>query len=70
MSRKVTHRLKLAVPGKPDLSQSLRIPLVQEVGGLAGTHEGGRQFASQDDLDWKNMKAWALDQKAAVSATP
>jgi hypothetical protein len=33
------------VPGKPDLSLSLRMPLMPEVGGIADTHEEGKQSA-------------------------
>ena len=40
-----------------------------EAGGMADTHQGGRQFASQDDADWKNMEAWVRGQKAAGSST-
>jgi hypothetical protein len=61
---------KLVVPGNPDLSLLLRMPLAPEVGGLADTHQGGRQFASQDDPDWKNMKAWVMGQKAGGSSAP
>ena len=55
---------KLVVPGNPDLSLFLRMPLAPEVGGIADTHQGGRQFGSQDDPDWKNMKAWVVGEKA------
>ena len=61
---------KLVVPGDPSLSLFLRMPLAPEAGGLADTHQGGRQFASEDDPDWKNMKAWVLGQKAGSSSTP
>jgi hypothetical protein len=61
---------KLVVPGDPSLSLFLRMPLAPEAGGLADTHQGGRQFASEDDPDWKNMKAWVLGQKAGTSSTP
>jgi hypothetical protein len=61
---------KLVVPGKPELSLFLRMPLAPEAGGLADTHQGGRQFASEDDPDWKNMKAWVMGQKAGSSSTP
>jgi len=60
---------KLVVPGKPDLSLFLRMPLAPEAGGLADTHQGGRQFASKDDPDWKNMEAWVLGKKAEDSST-
>jgi hypothetical protein len=61
---------KLVVPGDPSLSLFLRMPMAPEAGGLADTHQGGRQFASEDDPDWKNMKAWVLGQKAGASSTP
>src|SRR5580693_5871680 len=58
---------KLVVPGKPEMSLFLRMPLAPEAGGIADTHQGGRQFASEDDPDWKNMKAWVMGQKAGGS---
>jgi hypothetical protein len=61
---------KLVVPGDPSSSLLLRMPLAPEAGGLADTHQGGRQFATQDDPDWKNMKAWVLGQKAEGSSAP
>ena len=61
---------KLVVPGDPSLSLFLRMPLAPEAGGLADTHQGGRQFASEDDPDWKNMKAWVLGQKVGGSSAP
>jgi hypothetical protein len=61
---------KLVVPGSPSLSLFLRMPMAPEAGGLADTHQGGRQFASEDDPDWKNMKAWVLGQKAGGSSKP
>ncbi len=61
---------KLVVPGNPQLSLLLRMPLAPEAGGLADTHQGGRQFASQSDPDWKNMEAWVRGQKAAGSSAP
>ena len=61
---------KLVVPGKPELSLFLRMPLAPEAGGIADTHQGGRQFASEDDPDWKNMKAWVLGEKVGGSTAP
>ena len=58
---------KLVVPGAP---LSMLMPLVPEAGGMADTHQGGRQFASQDDPDWKNMEAWVRGQKASGSSAP
>jgi hypothetical protein len=58
---------KLVVPGDPSRSLLLRMPLAPETGGLADTHQGGRQFASQDDPDWKNIKAWVMGEKAGAN---
>jgi hypothetical protein len=60
----------LVVPGKPDASLLLRMPLAPEAGGLADTHQGGRQFASKDDPDWKNMEAWVRGQKTGRTSAP
>ena len=59
---------KLVVPGQPLSSLFLLMPLAPEAGGLADTHQGGRQFASQDDPDWKNMEAWVRGQKLGSSS--
>ena len=59
---------KLVVPGSPETSLLLRMPLAPEAGGLADTHQGGRQFANQDDPDWKNIKAWVMGAKGGASA--
>jgi len=61
---------KLVVPGTPLSSLLLLMPLAPEAGGLADTHQGGRQFRSQDDPDWKNMAAWVRGQKAGGSSAP
>ena len=58
---------KLVVPGNPSLSLLLRMPLAPEAGGLADTHQGGRQFASEDDPDWKILEAWVRGEKAGAS---
>src|SRR5690348_9731736 len=60
---------KLVIPGDPRSSLFLLMPLAPEAGGLADTHQGGRQFRSQDDPDWKNMAAWVRGEKAATSAS-
>ena len=61
---------KLVIPGDPLSSLLLLMPLAPEVGGLADTHQGGRQFRTQDDPDWKNMEAWVRGQKAEGSTAP
>ena len=58
---------KLVVPGNPSLSLFLRMPMAPEAGGLADTHQGGRQFASEDDPDWMTMKAWVLGERVRSS---
>jgi hypothetical protein len=57
-------------PGNPLQSLLLLMPLAPEVGGLADTHQGGRQFRSQDDPDWKIMAAWVRGQKPGGSSAP
>ena len=59
---------KLVTPGDPSSSLFLQMPLAPEVGGLADTHQGGRQFGSKDDPDWKNMEAWVMGQKLGSSS--
>lgn len=59
---------KLVIPGDPLSSIFLLMPLAPEAGGLADTHQGGRQFRSQDDPDWKNMEAWVRGAKAEASS--
>jgi hypothetical protein len=61
---------KLVVPGAPLSSLFLLMPLAPEAGGRADTHQGGRQFGSQNDPDWKNMEAWVRGQKAGTSSEP
>jgi hypothetical protein len=51
-------------PGNPLTSLLLLMPLAPEVGGIADTHQGGRQFTSQDAANWKNIAAWVRGQKA------
>lgn len=59
---------KLVLPGDPSRSLLLRMPMAPEAGGLADTHQGGRQFASEDDPDWKNMRAWVMGQKLGADS--
>jgi hypothetical protein len=59
---------KLVIPGDPLSSLFLQMPLAPEAGGLADTHQGGRQFRSKDDPDWKNMDSWFRGQKAEASS--
>ena len=60
---------KLVTPGNPLQSLLLLMPLAPEAGGLADTHQGGRQFRTQDDPDWKIIAAWVRGQKAGGPST-
>jgi hypothetical protein len=60
---------KLVIPGDPNSSLFLQMPLAPEAGGLADTHQGGRQFRSKDDPDWKNMEAWVRGGKITASSS-
>ena len=54
---------KFVTPGNPLSSLLLLMPLAPEAGGIADTHQGGRQFRSQDDPDWKTFAAWVAGKK-------
>ena len=56
-------------PGNPLTSMFAFMPLAPEAGGLADTHQGGRQFRSQDDADWKTIAAWIRGEKAGGSSS-
>jgi hypothetical protein len=60
---------KVVTPGKPLTSLLLLRPLAPEAGGMEG-HQGGRQFRSQDDPDWKIIADWIRGQKAGGSSAP
>jgi len=49
---------RLVVPGNFAASRLLFMPLAPEAGGNA-FHNGGRQFASKNDPDWKTLEQWA-----------
>jgi hypothetical protein len=53
---------RLVNPGDPSTSRLLQQPLAPEAGGNV-FHSGGRQFASQDDPDWKTLADWVNGQK-------
>lgn len=55
-------------PGNPLTSLFAIMPLAPEVGGIADTHQGGRQFRTQDDPDWKIFAAWIRGEKAGASS--
>ena len=53
---------RIVTPGKPMESHFLLHPLQPEAGG-GMYHSGGRQFTSQDDPDWQNMRDWVNGKK-------
>jgi mono/diheme cytochrome c family protein len=53
---------KLVTPGDPMKSRLLRHPLEPAAGGDE-FHNGGRQFTSQDDPQFKTLAAWVRGQK-------
>ena len=57
---------RLVVPGNPAASRLLIMPLAPEAGGNA-FHNGGRQFESKDDPDWKTLARWANGQNPVES---
>ena len=56
----------LVVPGNFAASRLLFMPLAPEAGGNP-FHNGGRQFESKDDPDWKTLEQWANGQKPGKS---
>lgn len=48
---------RLVIPGDPTASHLLLHPLAPDAGGDP-FHSGGRQFASQDDPDWRTLADW------------
>ena len=55
---------KLVVPGNLNASMFPMHPLAPEAGGDTRVHNGGRQFESQDDPDFKTIADWIRGQKA------
>ena len=56
---------RLVVPGNFAASRLLFMPLAPEAGGNV-FHNGGRQFASKDDPDWKTLEQWANGKNPAA----
>jgi hypothetical protein len=55
---------KLVVPGNLNASMFPMHPLAPEAGGDTHVHNGGRQFESQDDPDFKTIAEWIRGRKA------
>jgi len=45
------------VPGKPEASRLLLMPLAHEAGGTE-FHPGGKRWTSQNDAQWKELAQW------------
>jgi hypothetical protein len=60
---------RLVTPGDPASSRLLLHPLSPEAGGDR-FHSGGRQFASQNDPDWRVLADWVGNTKTNASTTP
>lgn len=58
---------QLVTPGDPLKSRLLLHPLSPDAGGDR-FHQGGRQFASQDDPDWMTIAQWVRGQTATGSS--
>ena len=48
---------RLVVPGKPEASRLLLMPLAHDAGGTE-FHPGGKRWTSQDDPEWKEVAQW------------
>jgi hypothetical protein len=53
---------RLVTPGDPASSRLLLHPLAATAGGDR-FHSGGRQFASQDDPDWRTLADWVRNAR-------
>ena len=60
---------RLVTPGDPTSSRLLLHPLSPKGGGDA-FHSGGRQFASQNDPDWRVLAGWVRKARINPSTTP
>jgi hypothetical protein len=60
---------RLVTPGDPTSSRLLLHALSPKGGGDA-FHSGGRQFASQNDPDWRVLADWVRNAKTDTSTTP
>jgi len=53
---------RLVVPGNPQASRLLTMPLAAEAGGVA-FHPGGKHWTSQNDPEWQALAAWVRGAK-------
>jgi len=48
---------RLIVPGKPDASRLLLMPLAHDAGGTP-FHPGGKRWTAKTDPEWKELSQW------------
>ena len=48
---------RLVIPGKPEASRLLLMPLAHDAGGTE-FHPGGKRWTSQSDPEWKELAQW------------
>lgn len=53
---------RVVVPGDPQSSRLLMVPLAVDAGGDP-FHPGGKHWSSQDDPEWKVLAAWVRDAR-------
>jgi len=53
---------RFVLPGVPQKSRLLTMPLAEEAGGVA-FHPGGKHWESQSDPEWKTLADWVSGKK-------
>ena len=53
---------RVVVPGNPQMSRLLTMPLAAEAGGIA-FHPGGKHWTSQNDPEWRVLADWVRGAK-------
>lgn len=53
---------RVVVPGKPEASLLLMMPLAPEAGGML-FHPGGKHWSSRDDPEWRVLADWVRGAK-------
>jgi hypothetical protein len=48
---------RVVVPGNPDASRLLLMPLARDAGGVR-FHPGGKHWSSKDDPEWQTIAEW------------
>jgi hypothetical protein len=48
---------RVVVPGSPDRSRLLLMPLAEEAGGIP-FHPGGKHFETKNDPEWQTLAEW------------